>query len=181
MEIEEIKEKISWKKILLFFPFWLSKFLNKKFDVDLTGIGVTLTFIYLFSMIGSYADGNISSFLIRINYKLRKAGTFVILIMIILVLPVFFDSILKKILVTIFLIASGNYAHQGYVANIYTIVFDIFPKTVVSTVVELSGFTIPDGRFIFSGIIKFIHKLFGCYCIIFIIAIYIGLSSKSIY
>lgn len=185
----EIENKISWKKIILykqtfgicisrfvtdpiwwFFLFWLPKFLNSKFNVNLSNIGLPLIFIYVLSIIGSLTGGWLSSFLIKRNWNPVTARKFTIFIMALLVIPVFFASIVNNLWIAIILIGLATFAHQGYAANIFTIVSDVFPKNSVGTVVGLSGFAGALGGIFFAGITGFILEYTQSYYPIFVIA-----------
>lgn len=185
----EIENKVSWKKIIFykqtfgicisrfvtdpiwwFFLFWLPKFLNSKFNVNLSNIGLPLIFIYIVSIIGSLTGGWLSSFLIKRNWKPITARKITVFIMALLVIPVFFASIVNSLWIAIILIGLATFAHQGYAANIFTIVSDVFPKNVVGTVVGLSGFAGALGGILFAGITGLILEYTRSYYPIFIIA-----------
>jgi ACS family hexuronate transporter-like MFS transporter len=64
----------------------------------------------------------------------------------------------------------ATFAHQGYAANIFTIVSDIFPKNAVGSVVGLSGFAGAIGGILFSAAVGLILQYTGSYYVIFGIA-----------
>jgi ACS family hexuronate transporter-like MFS transporter len=153
-----------------FFLFWLPKFLNSRFDINLTNIGLPLILIYLFSIIGSISGGWFSSLFIKKGMKPVSARKLTILAMAILVIPVIFASVTHSQWIAISLIAMATFAHQGYAANIFTIVSDIYPKKAVGSVIGLSGFAGALGGFLFSGAVGIILDITGNYYIIFTIA-----------
>ena len=186
---DEKSEKITWGEILKyrqtlgiclarfftdpvwwFFLFWLAKFLNSRFGIDLKNIGLPLVIIYLISIFGSIAGGWISSYLIRKGVSPVKARQNTIFIMALLVVPIFFASLTGHVRVAIGLISMATFAHQGFAANIFTIVSDIYPKNAVGSMVGLSGFAGAIGGFLFAPMVGLILQLTGNYYIIFAIA-----------
>jgi ACS family hexuronate transporter-like MFS transporter len=153
-----------------FFLFWLAKFLNSKFGIDLQHIGLPLFTIYLVSTLGSIAGGWISSFLIKRGKSPVKARLITILLMALLVVPIFFASMTSHVWVAIGLISLATFAHQGFAANIFTIVSDIYPKNAIGSMVGLSGFSGAIGGFIFAPLVGLILQITGNYYIIFAIA-----------
>lgn len=153
-----------------FFLFWLAKFLNSKFGVDLEHIGLPLVTVYFVSTLGSIAGGWISSYLIKKGKSPVSARLTTIFIMALLVVPIFFASMTEYVWVAIGLISLATFAHQGFAANIFTIVSDIYPKNAVGSMVGLSGFSGAVGGFIFAPLVGLILQLTGNYYIIFAIA-----------
>lgn len=185
----ENTEKVSWKEILRykqtlgiclarfftdpiwwFFLFWLAKFLNTKFGIDLKNIGLPLFTIYFISTLGSVTGGWFSSLLIKKGTTAVNARKITIFIMAVLVVPIFFASLTGNFWTAIGLISLATFAHQGFAANIFTIVSDIYPKNAVGSMVGLSGFAGAIGGFLFSPFIGLVLKYIGNYYIIFIIA-----------
>ncbi len=185
---QEIK-KLPWKSIISyrqtwgiclsrfvtdpiwwFFLYWLPKFLNSNYHIDLSNIGLPLIVIYVVSIGGSIFGGWMSSFLMNRGKNLLAARKQTILLMAILVVPIFFASVTSSLWVAVILISMAAFAHQGYAANIFTLVSDIFPKNAVGSVVGLSGFAGAIGGVLFSAAVGLILEYTGSYYIIFGIA-----------
>jgi ACS family hexuronate transporter-like MFS transporter len=181
--------KIPWKKIIgfrqtwgiclarfftdpiwWFFLYWLPKFLYSKYEIDLTNIGLPLIVIYLVSTGGSVWGGWLSSFFIRKGKNPVAARKVAILVLALFALPIFFAAITHSFWLTVILISLATFAHQGYAANIFTIVSDIFPKNAVGSVTGLAGFCGAVGGVIFSAFVGLILEYTGNYYIIFGIA-----------
>ena len=186
---EETAVKIPWKSIISykqtwgiclsrfltdpiwwFFLYWLPKFLNSTYHIDLMHIGLPLIIIYLVSIGGSLFGGWMSSFLIGRGKHPLSARKNTILLMAILVVPIFFASSSPSVWFAVTLVSMATFAHQGYAANIFTIVSDIFPKNAVGSVVGLSGFAGAVGGILFSAGVGLILELTGSYYVIFGIA-----------
>lgn len=182
-------QKLSWKSIISykqtwgiclsrfltdpiwwFFLYWLPKFLNSNYQIDLTNIGLPLIIIYLVSIGGSVFGGWFSSSLIRKGKNPVASRKLTIFLMALLVVPIFFTSMTANIWIAVALISMATFAHQGYAANIFTIVSDIFPKNAVGSVTGLAGFAGAVGGILFSGAVGMILEFTGSYYVIFGIA-----------
>ncbi len=185
----ESTEKIPWRKIFphkqtlgiciarfltdpiwWFFLFWLPKFLFSKFGIDLSHIGLPLIIIYVVSIGGSITGGWLSSYFIKQGKSPLGARKKSILLLAILVVPIFFASITNSFWVAVILISIAAFAHQGYAANIFTVVSDIYPKNAVGSMAGLAGFAGAVGGIVFSGAVGLILQLTGSYYVVFGIA-----------
>jgi len=153
-----------------FFLYWLPKFLNSNYHINLTNIGLPLIVIYVVSIGGSIFGGWMSSYLIKRGKNPLTARKQTILVMAFLVVPIFFTSFITNVWLAVALISMATFAHQGYAANIFTIVSDIFPKNAVGSVVGLSGFAGAVGGILFSAAVGLILEFTGSYYVIFGIA-----------
>jgi len=182
-------EKLPWRKIISykqtwgiclarfltdpiwwFFLYWLPKFLNSNYNIDLTHIGLPLIVIYVVSIGGSLSGGFTSSWLINRGMNPVKARKNTIFFMALLVVPLFFASFTANVWLAVLLISMATFAHQGYAANIFTIVSDIFPKNAVGSVTGLAGFSGAVGGILFSAAVGLILEFTGSYYVIFGIA-----------
>ena len=153
-----------------FFLYWLPKFLNSNYNIDLTNIGPPLIVIYMISIGGSIFGGWMSSSLIKKGKDPVAARKQTIFFMALLVVPIFFTSFTSSVWLAVMLISMATFAHQGFAANIFTIVSDIFPKNAVGSVVGLSGFAGALGGIFFSAAVGLILEFTGSYYVVFGIA-----------
>ena len=153
-----------------FFLYWLPKYLNSNYHIDLTKIGLPLVVIYVVSMGGSVFGGWLSSFLIKRGNNPLAARKLTIFFMALLVVPIFFTSFTSNMWLAVVLISMATFAHQGYAANIFTIVSDIYPKNAVGSVTGLSGFAGAIGGVLFSGAVGLILQITDIYYVIFAMA-----------
>ncbi len=153
-----------------FFLYWLPKFLHANHGIDLTNIGPPLIVIYMVSIGGSVTGGWFSSFLINRGRDPMAARKLTILLMALLVVPIFFASVTANLWVAIILISMATFAHQGYAANIFTLVSDIYPKQAVGSVTGLAGFAGAVGGVLFSAATGLILEKTGSYYPIFAMA-----------
>jgi len=153
-----------------FFLYWLPKYLHSNYHIDLTKIGLPLVVIYIVSMGGSIFGGWLSSFLIKRGKNPLAARKLTIFCMALLVVPIFFTSFTSNMWLAVLLISMATFAHQGYAANIFTIVSDIYPRNAVGSVTGLSGFAGAIGGVLFSGAVGLILQLTGSYYVVFAMA-----------
>jgi MFS transporter, ACS family, hexuronate transporter len=153
-----------------FFLYWLPKFLYKTYQIDLGSIGLPLMIIYTISIAGSIFGGWLSSYMINRGKKPVAARKLTIFFLALLVIPIFFASKASSVWIAVALITMATFAHQGYAANIYTIVSDIYPKNAVGSMIGLSGFAGAIGGIIFAGAVGLILEFTGSYYIVFGIA-----------
>lgn len=125
------------------FLFWLPSFFseNDTLDqtLDLKSVGLPFIIIYLVSDFGSIFYGWLSSKFIQNGWTVNRARKITMLICGFTVVPIFFASTTNSLVIAIVLIAIATSAHQGFSANLYSIVSDMFPKKAVASVVGIGG------------------------------------------
>jgi ACS family hexuronate transporter-like MFS transporter len=182
-------KKLTWKSIITykqtwgiclarfltdpiwwFFLFWLPKYLNSTYNIDLLHLGLPLIVVYVISIVGSVFGGWFSSFLIKKGKNTVSARKLTIFFMALLVIPIFFTSQVSNLWFAVMFVSMATFAHQGYAANIFTIVSDIYPKNAVGSVTGLAGFAGAIGGVLFSGGVGLILEISGSYYVVFGIA-----------
>jgi ACS family hexuronate transporter-like MFS transporter len=124
-----------------FYLFWLPGFLFKKFGLNLLTLGAPLFVIYIAADIGSIGGGWLSSVLLKRGVPLNTARKTTMFVFAILVIgAVFVPLTFGNLWLTIALIGLAAGAHQGWSANLFTLVSDMFPEESVGSVVGLGGF-----------------------------------------
>jgi MFS transporter, ACS family, hexuronate transporter len=124
-----------------FYLTWLPKFFNENaaFKLDLKTIGPAFLVIYLVSDGGSILFGWVSSAFLRRGWSANRARKTTMLMCALCVVPIYFASVTSSVVVAVALIAVAAAAHQGWSANLYTIVTDMFPKRGVASVIGFGG------------------------------------------
>ena len=122
-----------------FYLSWLPKFLNKKHGLTLDKIGLPLIVIYLLADFGSVGGGWLSSYLIKRGMRVSLARQTALLTCALLVTPIMFVSQVSSLWTAVLLIGLAAAAHQGWSANVYTLVSDTFPRRVVGSVIGIGG------------------------------------------
>ena len=122
-----------------FYNNWVPSFLNSKFHVSLFAVGLPLVLIYLLTDVGSIAGGWISSKLIKRGMDVFPARKITLLICAVCTLPVYMAPQLDSMWAAVVLIGIAMAAHQGFSANLFTLVSDTLPRGAVASAVGLGG------------------------------------------
>ena len=122
-----------------FYLFWAAGFFHDKFKLDLKNIGLPLVTVYLMADVGSIGGGWLSGWLLERGWSVNAARKTAMLVCALCVVPVFAAARVDNAWVAVGLIGLAASAHQGFSANLYTIVSDMAPRKVVSSIVGLGG------------------------------------------
>ncbi|HJX89256.1 MAG TPA: MFS transporter [Pyrinomonadaceae bacterium] len=150
--------------------FWLPKFLNSTYKLNITQIGLPLVVIYVVADVGSIGGGYLSSTLIKRGWSVNKARKLAMLICAISVVPIVFAARASNLWVAVGLVALAAAAHQGWSANIFTMTSDMFPRRAVGSVVGIGGMAGSIGGMLIATTVGLILQYTGSYFPIFIMA-----------
>lgn len=153
-----------------FFLYWLPKFFYQTHGITLDKIGPPLIVIYLVSDLGSIGGGWLSSWWIRRGRSVDFARKATILIAGLMVVPIVFAAQTEALWGAVALISLATAAHQGYAANIFTLVSDIYPKEAVGSMVGLSGMAGAIGGMLVATLVGWLLETTGSYMLIFSLA-----------
>jgi len=151
------------------FLFWLPDFLEKRHGLDLKSFGPPLVAIFVASDLGSIAGGWLSSHLIHRGWPLNRARKTVMLICALAVTPIFLAQYVDSLWIAVAIIGLATAGHQGWSANLYTIVSDVFPRKAVASVIGIGGTAGAVGGMIFSLYVGQVLQRIGTYMPIFIV------------
>jgi len=135
-----------------FFLFWLPQYFHSRFALDLTHMGPPLVAVYVVSTIGSVYGGWLPKGYIRMGMDLKRARLAAMLTCACCVLPVVTAGSLGSEWIAIGFLSLAAAAHQGWSANIFTTVSDMFPSEHVGTVVSFGQVAGALGGAIFQPI-----------------------------
>ncbi len=153
-----------------FLLFWLPKFLNEKYGITLMDIGLPMIIIYVIADAGSIGGGWLSSYLIKKNKSLDFARKTTMLICAVSVIPIVFASQTANLYVAVGLISLAAAAHTGWMANVYAVISDVFPKNAMGSVTGISVLSAVGGGMIYATAVGFILETTGSYFLIFLIS-----------
>ncbi|WP_431268167.1 MFS transporter [Dankookia sp. P2] len=122
-----------------FYNNWVPSFLFSKFNVNLLALGLPLVAIYLMTDVGSVGGGWLSGRLIRAGLDVFTARKLTLLLCALCTVPVFLAPGVGSIWSAVGLIGLAMAAHQGFSANLFTLVSDTMPKAAVAGAVGLGG------------------------------------------
>jgi MFS transporter, ACS family, aldohexuronate transporter len=150
--------------------FWLPKFLNTNYGLDISHIGLPLVIIYVAADFGSIGGGWLSSMMIKRGVSVNRARKTAMLVCALAVIPIVFAAKASNLWLAVGLVSLAASAHQGWSANIFTMVSDMFPRRAVGSVVGIGGFAGAVGGMLISTTVGLILQYTGSYFPIFIIA-----------
>lgn len=153
-----------------FFLFFLPKFFNETYGLTLTGLGPPLVVIYLAADVGSIGGGWLSSTLIKRGWSVNAGRKTAMLVCALSVVPIFFAARASNLWSAVALISLATAAHQGWSANLYTLVSDTFPRRAVGSVVGIGGFAGAVGGMLISTVTGYLLQWTGSYVPIFFVA-----------
>ncbi|HEX8984560.1 MAG TPA: MFS transporter [Bryobacteraceae bacterium] len=122
-----------------FYLFWLPKYLQEAFGLQLQEIVLPTLVVYNISTVGSIAGGWFSGALIRRGWGVNKSRKTAMLVCALAVLPVLYSPYCKSLWLVVGLVGLATAAHQGWSANLFTTASDMFPRAAVGSVVGIGG------------------------------------------
>jgi ACS family hexuronate transporter-like MFS transporter len=150
--------------------FWIPDFFNRNHGLDLKSIGLPLVVIYLVADVGSIGGGWLSSALIKHGWTLNGARKLAMLICALAVVPIVAAAKVSSVWSAVALVSLAAAAHQGWSANLFTLVSDTFPRRAVGSVVGIGGMAGAVGGMLIALVVGEILQRTGSYVPIFIIA-----------
>ncbi len=159
-DAEEMVKKIPWIKLLKFkqtwaffvgkfltdpvwwfFLFWLPAFLKAEYQLEGMQVSMPLAVVYTLATFGSIFGGWLPMNFIKKGWGAVKARKISMLIYAFFPIPILFSQALGQYCMwyAVVIIGIAMAAHQGWSANIFTTVSDMFPKRAVSSVTGIGG------------------------------------------
>ena len=153
-----------------FLLFWLPKFLNTKYGLSLTTMGLPLVIIYNAASVGSIFGGWLPARLLKAGWTVNPARKSAMLLCALAVIPIMIAGEAHNLWVAVGLISLAAAAHQGWSANIFTLASDMFPQRVVGSVIGIGGAAGAAGGMGIATLAGFILQRTGSYIPLFILA-----------
>lgn len=154
--------------IFWFYLFWLPDFLAKTHGVKLMGLGLPLMAIYVAASVGSIAGGSLSSWLINRGVAVLNARKLAMLATVVFILPIMIAPQVSSLWGCTAIICLAVGAHQGWTANMWSLVTDALPERAVGSVYGIGGML---GSIAGMGVAKavgFVLEATGSYYALFI-------------
>ena len=171
-----IPHRVTWALVVArfltdpvwwFYLYWVPKFLNQHNGIDLGQLAPPLIVIYVAADVGSIFGGWLSSTLIKRGWTSSSARKAAMLVCALLVTPIAAAPWLSNLWAEVALLSLATAGHQGWSANLYTLVSDVFPKQAVASVVGLSGFAGSVGGMVVASATGLILQATGSYVVVF--------------
>ena len=167
-----------------FYLFYLPKFLNENYGLDLKHAYWEIVCVYAVSSVGSIAGGGLSGWRMKGGHSVDNGRKFALLVCALCVLPIMFVPQMGHLFphsawpaVALFSLAAA--AHQGWSANLFSTPTDMFPSTAISSVVGIGGAAGAIGGATFTWIVKSYFSLHPL--LIFLLAGFAYVTALSIF
>ena len=138
--------------------------------IEIVFITILIVVIYVIGDGGSIFGGWLSSTLIKRGWSVNRARKTAMLTMALSVVPIVFAQGATHQWVAVGLVALAAAAHQGWSANVFTLVSDTFPRHAVGSVVGLGGMAGAIGGMFIAKITGWVLQTTGSYFVVFLIA-----------
>ncbi len=152
-----------------FYLYWAPKYLGSQFGVELAGLAAPLVAIYLLADVGSILGGWLSVGMIRRGMDPLSARRRVMLWCALLALMVIFAARSGSLWGSVLLIGVAAAAHQGWSANLFATVSDMFPEREVASVTGFGGMMGAIGGMLIATLTGFVLEYTGSYVIPFVV------------
>ena len=160
--------KLMTDPVWWFYLFWLPKYLDSRWDVQLAGLAAPLVVIYLVADVGSVGGGWVSSALIKRGWSVNRGRKTAMLIAALLIVPTMLAPFAGSMWMAVAIVSVAAAAHQWWSANLFTLASDMFPRRAVASVVGIGGFAGAMGGFAFQRATGYVLEATGSnYSIIF--------------
>ncbi len=136
-----------------FYLFWLPKYFNERFHVDMQHLGLPLIIVYIGATIGSIFGGWLAGFYIRRGHSVRMGRRFAMMVCALCVMPVALVPFVHSLWQAIALLCLATAAHQGWSSNLLSTPSDMFPSSSVGTVVGIGGAVGAAGSVLFTFLV----------------------------
>jgi len=123
-----------------FYQFFLPDFLDKKFHLSLQATGWWTGAFFAIAAIGGVFGGWLAARFLNLGWSLNRARKITLLVCALAVVPVFLAPFAGSIWLAVLIVGIAGSAHQGWSANLFSVVSDTMPKEAISSVVGLGGF-----------------------------------------
>lgn len=150
-----------------FYQFFIPDFLQKAFDLELQETGFWTAVFFAIAMGGGVAGGWLAQRLLDQGFSINAARKSSLLLCALAVVPVFLAPFVGNVVLAVSIVGIAGSAHQGWSANLFSVVSDTMPKEAISSVVGLGGFvSYFTGGFV-NGITGYILEQTGSYVYVF--------------
>lgn len=162
--------KFMTDPIWLFYLFWLPKFLDANWGIELSHLALPLIIIYVLADIGSVAGGWFSGALMARGWTVNRARKTAMLVAALCIVPTMFATHARSVWMAVAIVSVAAAAHQWWSCNLFTLTSDMFPRQAVASVVGIGGFIGMIGAVLFQRATGRILQATGSnYSVIFVV------------
>ena len=149
------------------YMFYFPDFMAKTFDLGTKGAGGYTALFYLFASVGGISGGWLAAWLLGRGWSVNKARKLTLLVCALAVVPIFLAPHAPTPLIAVIIVGLAGSAHQGWSANLFSVVSDTMPKEAISSTVGLGGFVCFLTGAVVAEAIGIVLERTGSYSLIF--------------
>ena len=149
-----------------FYQFFVPDFLDKGFELELQAIGWWTGAFFGIAAVGGVAGGWLAGRLMGRGWSVNAARKVSLLICALAVVPVFLAPFAGSVWLAVLIVGIAGSAHQGWSANLFSVVSDTMPKETISRSSALAGSS-PISRGDSSTNSRFDLQRTGSYVLVF--------------
>lgn len=156
-----------WGIYMLYFPDFMRKSFPTLSFVEISG---WTSVFYLLGSFGGIAGGWLAGHLLGRGWSINRARKTALAICALCVVPIFLAPHMPTPLLAVLIVGLAGGAHQGWSANLFSIVSDTMPGPAISSTVGLGGFICFATAGLVPWPIAFVLERTGNYSLIFAVA-----------
>jgi ACS family hexuronate transporter-like MFS transporter len=145
-----IAGKLLADPVWWFYLYWLPKFLDARYGINLARVALPLIVVYVMADIGSITGGWLSGSLIHRGWTANRARKTAMLLMALVIVPTALAPRAGSMWTAVLIVSVALAAHQGWSANVYTLASDMFPRSAVASISGIGGFAGAIGGVLFQ-------------------------------
>jgi ACS family hexuronate transporter-like MFS transporter len=131
--------KVITDPIWWFYLYWLPGFLNARYGLSITRMGLPLLVVYGLCTVGSVFGGWLPAQFMKLGWTLNRARKIAMLLYALAIVPIVLIGNTQTLWQAIGLICLATAAHQAWSANLFTLASDMFPRRAVASVVGIGA------------------------------------------
>ena len=153
-----------------FYLFWLPSYFTSKFSLTLGNLWMPLFFVYNASTVGSIFGGWLPAPFRKMGMSATRARMTAMLVCACAVVPIFLVNSVHSEWAAIGFFSLAAAAHQGWSANLFTTVSDMFPRSEVASITGIGGTAGAIGGALIAILAGWVLKITHSYAIMILIA-----------
>jgi ACS family hexuronate transporter-like MFS transporter len=153
-----------------FLLFWLPKYFASNFHLQLNGLALPIMVIYIATCVGSIFGGWLPALIHRTGITIKASRRLAMLLCALAVVPITMVGHIHSLWTVVAVISLAGAAHQGWSANIFTLVSDIFPRAAVGSVTGIAGFGGAISGMLAAWVVGLVLQQYHSYSAIFFVA-----------
>jgi MFS transporter, ACS family, hexuronate transporter len=157
--VEQRSAKVPWVKLLSyraawayliasilagpawgFYQFFIPDFLQKGFSLSQGETSGWTSVFFVVATAGGVLGGWFAGKLLAKGWSLNKARKTALLVCALCVAPIFLAPFVPTVWMAVAIVGIAGSAHQGWSANLFSVVADTMPRETISSVVGMGGF-----------------------------------------